>query len=415
MSYIHYQKMAILDFWPVRSFQGNHHCIEILLTLSEHNNSFGIIVFPEDLNFYEYFDLNHETTQGIIQKVLKSDGQFIVKFFEKYAEELFNLVEGAIKGEGLKNYSDIKGNIELRSVDFLKWLPKKEYYVPSVLIEALDSGSVEEAEYLIEAFRQGFLYQFICERSGMTKRESREQLNENLKGFIESGGRIAQPPIPRSGPTKQETTESAPGYTFKRDGEFWGISFNGATHRFIRLKGFEYIFELIKRQGEKINALDLDAVVSPQSATPTVKENFYEDEDGNSESGLPVRKGLKSELPVFDPPEIRKMESHLKEANDALQEAIRENDIDRQNKSSTLIEYLEKQLDECKTSKGRLKHSDPAMDNARKSIQKNINSAIKKIREAKAEDLADHFKDSISTGRDISYNFGKPPVPWETN
>lgn len=214
MSYIHYQKMAILDFWPVRSFQGNHHCIEILLTLSEHNNSFGIIVFPEDLKFYEYFDLNHETTQGIIQKVLNSDGQFIVKFFEKYAEELFNLVEGAIKvedalkGEDLKNYSDIKGNIELLPSDFFKWLPKKEYYVPSGLIKALDSGSVEEAEYLIEAFRQGFLYQFICERSGMTKRESREQLNENMKGFIKSGGKGT--PIKKKSNQRQPQKDGAP-------------------------------------------------------------------------------------------------------------------------------------------------------------------------------------------------------------
>lgn len=203
--------------------------------------------------------------------------------------------------------------------------------------------------------------------------------------------------------------------TFRRDGDIWEFSFNETTYRFPHLKGFEYLFEIIKRQGEKINALDLDAIVSPQSAIPKVNENLYQDEEGNSESGLSFRKGLRSELPILSEKEIKDLKKDLEGEKDRQKNAIIEGNIEVENEATEAIRLIEEQLNAAPTSTRRSKHEDPAMENSRKGIKKNINTAIKKIKDGKAEDLAAHLKESISTGRDISYNFGKPTVPWETS
>ena len=136
-----------------------------------------------------------------------------------------------------------------------------------------------------------------------------------LEGFLRHWERTpAEKPEPKQPEAEdRKPVGLAPAVnTFRRDGDIWEFSFNETTYRFPHLKGFEYLFEIIKRQGEKINALDLDAIVSPQSAIPKVNENLYQDEEGNSESGLSFRKGLRSELPILSEKEIKDLVLKMK-------------------------------------------------------------------------------------------------------
>jgi len=312
-----------------------------------------------------------------------------------------------------------------------EWMPEiKDWYIPAYyarikLDEIISRGylNIPGVERVISDQTYFFIMKDFApwlNQFGILEWLKKEKCREpgGLEGFL----RHWEPtPAEKPEPKQPEAEDRKPVglapavNTFRRDGDIWEFSFNETTYRFPHLKGFEYLFEIIKRQGEKINALDLDAIVSPQSAIPKVNENLYQDEEGNSESGLSFRKGLRSELPILSEKEIKDLKKDLEGEKDRQKNAIIEGNIEVENEATEAIRLIEEQLNAAPTSTRRSKHEDPAMENSRKGIKKNINTAIKKIKDGKAEDLAAHLKESISTGRDISYNFGKPTVPWETS
>lgn len=195
MSCIPYHNMAILDLWPIRFRKsryshGERNSIEVLLFHLESITQVGVGIIEGDLNFYEFFDLDKKATKKIVEKAFED--YWIAHFIVKYAEKLFALIDDAINAGIFDASPAVGGQGKVKPVELLKWLPRKQYYAPAGLVESLEIGDVERAELLLKVFRQGFLYQFICECSGKTKRESCEQLHENMKGFSASDGVVAQ-------------------------------------------------------------------------------------------------------------------------------------------------------------------------------------------------------------------------------
>ena len=76
-----------------------------------------------------------------------------------------------------------------------------------IIRESLENEKNEEAELLLQVFRQGILYQFICRRSNITKRDSSFQLKDALKETRPTADKTGIPRIP--GPyTKRARTNA---------------------------------------------------------------------------------------------------------------------------------------------------------------------------------------------------------------
>lgn len=209
MRNIPYQKMANLDLWSIRFRKseydrGERNSLEVLLFHPELLIQTRIEIIEKELNFYEFFDLDEKATKKRVKKAFKD--HFIGHYINNYAKELFALIDDAINTRILDASPAVGGQGKVNPGELLKWLPRKQYYVPAGLVESLESGDVEKAETLLKAFRQGILYQFICEFSDQTKKESLEQLYKVAKNeeFLEQETTQPIPPNPDTYPAKMK-------------------------------------------------------------------------------------------------------------------------------------------------------------------------------------------------------------------
>jgi tetratricopeptide (TPR) repeat protein len=178
---------------------------------------------------------------------------------------------------------------------------------------------------------------------------------------------------------------------FRKEGEFWTISHDGATVRLRDAKGLRYLAYLLARPGERFHVHDLIIAVDGSAANAPPTEVARSD-------GLEVVRDYGGPALVLDARARSEYGNRLRELQAELEELERLNDTGR---SERLREEIEQLSNELRTGFARGSASDNA-ERARGMVSKRIRASLEKIAEL-VPALGRHLAASIKTGYFCAY------------
>jgi hypothetical protein len=220
-------------------------------------------------------------------------------------------------------------------------------------------------------------------RTGHVVRASRVRtLLDRLSG-VSSGAAAA--PVP--------TQEG----TFRLDGEYWTVTFQGRTSRIRDGKGVRQLAELLRAPGKELAALELVRAVEGHGAGRRVSH----DERLEPACGAVVDDRL-------DPVAKAQYRRRLEELADDLREAEELRDAGRADRARTEMEFLARELSDAFGLGGRRRRSGPA-EQARVAVTKALRRAIDRLSDADPE-LGRHLRATVRTGTLCSYTGDPVPV-----
>lgn len=187
--------------------------------------------------------------------------------------------------------------------------------------------------------------------------------------------------------------QAAPAARFRREGDFWTISYAGKTFRLRDVKGLRYLAFLLGSPGKEIHVLELAGAAEGLAATRRRLTT------GKAE-------------PVLDAQAKEAYRGRLEELGEDLQEARDWGDPERVAGIEAEIEALTDELARAAGLGGRDRELASPAERARVSVTKAIKAAIKTI-ERHSPTLGAHLTASIHTGRFCSYAPpGEAPPRW---
>ena len=191
-------------------------------------------------------------------------------------------------------------------------------------------------------------------------------------------------------------------YLFRREGDFWALAGGGRVSRLRRLRGFEYIAELLRHPFEQIYVVDLAALGVPADARLSVEEA--------AEHGLRVS----AEADVAPALDRRARDDYRARWHELLIEeeaARRDNDTGRAARAQREIDMLTAQLTAVAGGNGGGRNGPTLKERARVNVRNCITAALRALHQ-RDETLWRHLSNSIKTGTFCCYGPDRPVV-WE--
>jgi tetratricopeptide (TPR) repeat protein len=174
---------------------------------------------------------------------------------------------------------------------------------------------------------------------------------------------------------------------FRREGEYWTISYRSEPFRLRDTKGLRLIATLLARPGAECSVMELLALPLD-----------------------PDRAGDAGEL--LDPEAKAAYRKRLADLEEELEQARAFNDVERQTQAQTEIDFLTAELARAVGLGGRDHKAGSAVERARVNATNSIRRVIDRI-EREDPALAHHLRSTVSTGRICAYDPGPdPPVTW---
>ena len=255
--------------------------------------------------------------------------------------------------------------------------------------------------------------------SPYVSRRNRKRANASLpaspspKAAFEINGRFSRDqrrtePVETESPTNYRSSSKARQTTaalqnntvdecaiFRREGDYWTVSYRDSAFRLKDVKGLAYIAFLLGHPGERIHVHELIARV-----------------DGVAERGSELRAEIAREVSpasdlgdagdAIDPQAQADYRRKLRELAEDLEEAEGLNDIGRAERIRMEAEFLKEELSAAVGIGGRNRKAAAHAERARGMVSKNIRAGLEKIRGEDAV-LAHHFAASIKTGYYCAY------------
>jgi tetratricopeptide (TPR) repeat protein len=194
--------------------------------------------------------------------------------------------------------------------------------------------------------------------------------------------------------------------TFRREGEFWTISYNATTFRLKDAKGLHYLAYLLARPGQRIHVYDLIEAVEGHAVNGRAAIQA-ESED------LAIVREIGGLTPTIDGRARSEYRTRLRDLQAELDEAERMNDLGRCERLSSEIEMVGDELTVSSGLGGRARMTSGSAERARGPVRKNIRSVVEKIR-GEHPALGRHFATSISTGYFCIYQPDPDhPISWQ--
>jgi hypothetical protein len=166
---------------------------------------------------------------------------------------------------------------------------------------------------------------------------------------------------------------------FRRQGRQWELAYAGKTVHVGHLKGLTAIAYLLKHPGRQLSVMDVEAAAEGKPA---------------------MAPGSAGE--VLDQPAIAKYRQECNELREELAEAIKYNDLGRQESLQSQLALLEQQLTEALGLGGRQRTAQDDLELCRKRIRNIIDRAVRQIQLVHAA-LGRHLASSLSLGRVLCY------------
>ncbi len=202
---------------------------------------------------------------------------------------------------------------------------------------------------------------------------------------------------------------------FRREGEFWAITYRGETFRVKHMRGLGFIAVLLHYPNTEFHSLDLTAEGgAPEPDAPTYGGAVTRDAAGE-DGGASVGPGDAGEM--LDPEAKLAYRRRLTELRESLEDAKELRNSERVAEIESEIDALTRELARAVGLGGRDRRSASASERARVNVTRAIKAGIERISESNAA-LGRLLANSIRTGTFCSYvpNPGRSAVarPAET-
>jgi tetratricopeptide (TPR) repeat protein len=178
---------------------------------------------------------------------------------------------------------------------------------------------------------------------------------------------------------------------FRREGDYWTVTFDRHTVRVRDLKGMRYIVRLLTDPGREYHVLDL--VTAESGQTTAVGRT--------PQPGLSYL-GLDDAGPLLDAPAKEAYRRRLAEIDDDISEALATGDDERAAQSDVERDPLIRELTRAVGLRGRDRRAASASERARASVTRAVRQAIARIRQHHPT-LGTHLDRAIRTGTYCSY------------
>jgi tetratricopeptide (TPR) repeat protein len=198
-----------------------------------------------------------------------------------------------------------------------------------------------------------------------------------------------------------ETSRQAAEATFKREGEYWLVAFDGDSFRVRDSKGMGYLARLLATPNREVHSLELARL----------------DHGGRSSPQIAVDDGLtEGELgdagPALDADAVAAYRARITEIREELAEAEAWNDPERADRIRAEEQALVHEVESAFGLGGRNRPAASAAERARVSVTRAIRSALGRVGE-QSDRLDSHFSATIRTGTFCSYGPDpRAPIRW---
>jgi len=201
--------------------------------------------------------------------------------------------------------------------------------------------------------------------------------------------------------TEHPQAPASPEAVFRREGDYWTVSWNGNVVRLKDAKGLNYISYLLANPGRQVLACELAATGTASGDQPASIE------PGNTAANLGDAGAL---IDVKARGQYRRRATELRED---LAEAVKLNDPGRAARLRSEIEFLRDQIAAAVGLNGRSRKAASHSERARLMVTKAIKAAIAKVR-ARDAAIGRYLATSIKTGNYCTYDTDSaPPISWQ--
>ena len=193
---------------------------------------------------------------------------------------------------------------------------------------------------------------------------------------------------------------------FRKQGDYWPISYEGRQFSLRDLKGLRYIAYLLRYPGTESPVLDL--VASVEGTTQQSKAGWHAGmtEEQLAQDGLALSDGNGSES-LLDLKAKNEYQTRIRELQEEIDEAESNNNWELAARRKEECDSIVDQLLAASGLGGRDRRTSSSAERARVSVRKSIGIALTRI-EREHEALGQHLRNSIKTGAFCSYS---PPTP----
>lgn len=231
-----------------------------------------------------------------------------------------------------------------------------------------------------------------------------------MPSYLERARRLSAGPDLRTidespGSVLPDRFTGSPERLFRKQGDYWSISYEGTIIQLKDMKGVQYIACLLRYPGREFHVSDL-ALNAEGPPVDTYQQMSHEqlDDQGLSISRSPERGSI---------PDARAKAEYrrrLDDLRDELDEAERFNDPVRASKAREELDFISTELTSAYGLHGPRRSVEP-VERIRKAVGNRIRVALARLR-TEHPALWRHLSSSITTGSFCSYN-PDPPTTWE--
>jgi tetratricopeptide (TPR) repeat protein len=194
---------------------------------------------------------------------------------------------------------------------------------------------------------------------------------------------------------------------FRKEGEYWTLSWEGSESRLRHRKGMHYIAWLLRHPGREFAATDLISTIETVSDGPAAAITSAA---GAHSSNIAIAHNLGDAGAALDATAKAQYRRRLEDLRDELELAERLNDVGRTENARNEMEFIEAELTAAIGLGGRDRKNGSHAERARLAVTKAIKTALSSVRHADPG-LGRHLTLSIQTGSFCSY-VPPHPVAW---
>jgi hypothetical protein len=179
--------------------------------------------------------------------------------------------------------------------------------------------------------------------------------------------------------------------TFRREGDYWSLVFEGRTVRVRDLKGIRYLARLLAHPGREFHVLDL---VAAETGRPAQAES-------GQAAGL-SRAALGDAGAMLDAQAKNAYRRRLAEIEEDIEQARALGDTERAAQADAERDFLVRELSRAVGLGGRDRRAASASERARVAVTRALRQAIARVGEHHPQ-LGDHLNRAIRTGTYCAY------------
>jgi hypothetical protein len=203
-----------------------------------------------------------------------------------------------------------------------------------------------------------------------------------------TAGRITPQGVPGTEPMR-------PGNVFRREGEYWSITFEGETLRLKDPKGLRYLAQLLANPGREFLALEM--VTAGRASIGSVSARALRDD-----TGYTLRRDPGGSDELLDAQATEEYRRRLQELESEIDEAEERADGERAARARDERDLVARELTVAIGIGGRARKAPSDAERARVNVTKAIKAALARIRDERPA-LWRHLVNTIRTGTFCSY------------